>query len=273
MVFYYIMKLFITDETNITKDEKFDFFVYGGLILNIQDAKGLALKLSEIKNKYNVEPQRPIKWTNEKWRNNGILEPQKHKQIKDEILSIVSTSDCKILIYLAPNYFHHTKSFAGFELYHHFDSQKYVQSQKYALNVCCFKFDKLLKEQDLWGIVLTDKFAQNTEKDLVEFCYSLYPHGGDYLYERIALPIMHLDNEYSSLHQFNDVVLGAIAYSMKEMTHNFLPKLKNNFLCDASGKINGSGIHIYPKHPTTHGIKMKLEVIYKKFERLLADGV
>lgn len=43
------MKFFITDESNITRDKKFEFFVYGGLIVDEECLYSLSKKILELK--------------------------------------------------------------------------------------------------------------------------------------------------------------------------------------------------------------------------------
>lgn len=267
------MKIFITDETNITRDDKFEFFVYGGLIIDQNEVKALSTKLIEFKKELGIEIERPIKWSNVKWNGKGILDLDIHKKIKEKMLDEVVNSGCKIIIYLAPNDFHHIKNFIGLKTYHKFDENRYIQSQKYALNVCCFKFDKLLIKEDDHGLIFADEFMKGIKSEISKHCEDLYPNGKDYKYERISMPIMQLNNDKSLLHQFNDVVLGAITCSMREMEFNFLPKLKTLFLTDETGKILGYGINIYPKRPKTNIIKNQLITLQSKFERLLFNNV
>ncbi len=263
------MKIFITDEANLNKDDKFEFFVYGGLVINEDAIKDLSTKLILLKQEFGVDKNRPIKWSNINWSKKGELDPELHKKIKDRMISEVVSSNCKIIIYLAPQDFHHNRSLRDLRFFHTFDQYKYIRSQKYAMNVCCHKFDQLLQNEDQYGLVFADTFMKTINKDMTDYCASLYPDGGNYEYKRIAMPIMQLDNEHSLLHQFNDVILGAITCSMREMSFNFLPKLKNSFYKDNENKINRYGINIYPKQPKTQEIEKQLLRLRDKFERLL----
>jgi hypothetical protein len=264
------MKIFITDETNLKKDDKFEFFVYGGLVVNEEDIKDLSVKLLSLKEDFDIDKDRPIKWNNINWNKKGELNPEIHKRIKDKIIDEIVNSNCEIIIYLSPNDFHHDSIFSSLGLMtHKFNQDKFIRTQKFAMNVCCFKFDQLLIRESQLGLVFADKFMDTINPELTNFCHGLYPNGGDYKYKNISMPIMQLDNEKSLLHQYNDVILGAINFSMREMSFNFLPRLKNSFY-SVDGKINKYGINIYPKRTDNPVTRKQLERLGDKFNRLLS---
>jgi hypothetical protein len=125
-----------------------------------------------------------------------------------------------------------------------------------------------MKENEL-GMVFADSFMTGIKKEISEFCESLYPNGGNYTYERITMPILQLENDNTILLQYNDVILGAIYYSLREMSENFLPKLKSSFHCGNDGKINNNGVNIFPKNQTTEKIGKQVIRVKEKFIRLL----
>jgi hypothetical protein len=111
------MKIFITDETNINYDENFDFFIYGGLVICEKDILPLSKELIKIKNEFDLDKKRPIKWTNNKWKGKEPLNPEVHRKIKEKMMGLIAESDTKIIIYLSPNDFHHISEIKGFEIY------------------------------------------------------------------------------------------------------------------------------------------------------------
>lgn len=106
-------------------------------------------------------------------------------------------------------------------------------------------------------------------------CFDLYPSGVDVELNRIVSPVIEMDNEYSHIHQVNDVVLGAITTSMREMEHNFLPIIRDNFLKigDDHSTIIDNGICIYPKRSSSPLIVQKITTLGSKFQRLLINVV
>ena len=71
------------------------------------------------------------------------------------------------------------------------------------------------------------------------------------------------------MHQINDVVLGAVQHSLKEISYNFLPIIKNNFWTNnKTGHIMKHGFNIYPVNPRTDYMKNKLAFLESKFIRL-----
>ncbi len=277
------MKFYITDESNITKDDKFEFFVYGGLIIDELEIRKLSEKLLELKSNFNIAKERPIKWPNVNWNKQGELDSDVNKKIKEKILGAVSLSGCRILIYLAPHDFYHEykikiANLTDIKISSYIDPKKYIKAQTYALNVCSQKFNKFLESINEVGMILADNFENSNPKEIIKHCSSLYTDGVKYSsgvntsLDRIVVPILQVNNEYSHIHQVNDVVIGAITYSMREMSENFLPIIKNNFWAGKFGDSNtiiNYGINIYPKSTTTLEMTDKIKKIENKFKRLL----
>lgn len=266
------MKFFITDESNITKDNKFDFFVYGGLIVDDTEIKNLAKKLIGIKRGLNIKENRPIKWPNINWNNEGILDANLHSKIKSDILDVVSKSNAKILICLSPQDFYHDINIFGLKIRQSIDRDKYLRAQIYGINSSVSKFNKYLDSINDVGIVLSDTFEQQYTKELTDHCLSLFPDGCYTKLDNVIYPIIQINNEHSEIHQINDVVLGAITCSLREMEKNFIPIIKNNFLgYSESGfdSVINSGINIYPKNIKTQQMREKVEKLKEKFKRLM----
>lgn len=265
------MYLFFTDETNLKMEEKFDFFIYGGIVVPETEIRKLSIRLREIKKSLNIPAERPVKWPNKKWKKEKVLDSELHKKVKELFLKEFLGSDCRIIIYLSPQVFYHTKKIKSFEIFHTVDYQKYKQSLKYALNVCSFKFDQLLQKEDSSGVMIVDRFETGMSFELGEYCKSLYPHGGDYPINQLSMPIVQMDNEDNILMELNDVILGSIYYSMREESFNVLPDLRPSFCCNNDGRIRNFGINIYPKHPKTKDVEERIEKVRDKFFRLLSE--
>ncbi len=266
------MRFFITDETNIKKDDKFEFFVYGGLVISELEVKALSRKLLALKRRFNIRKERPIKWNNINWKREGILDPEIHKNIKNEILNLVNQSNAKIIISLSPHDFYHTKTFIGIRINTIFNHENYLRTLKFGVNTCLHRFNKYIESMHEKGIILADTFDHRYCPDMKDHCFSLYPDGsGEFPLSNIIYPVIQMENEYSQIHQINDIVLGAITYSMREMAENFFPIIKDNFWKGSDNYLSifGHGINIYPKSIATAHIQEKKEKLVQKFKRLM----
>jgi hypothetical protein len=267
------VKFFITDETNIADDSPFKFFIYGGLVVDEQDMRSLCRKLLAIKRAHHIDENRPIKWVNKKWEGNPPLDTATHNQIKEEILNLIQTSDCKIIIYLSPQDFYHITTFAGFKIKRKIDHALHLTTQQYAVNVCLGKFNDYLMSVDKRGLIIADTFVDGFKRDMTAHCFSIFSSGTAFSrLERVIFPIVQVNNEYSQIHQLNDIVLGCIQYSLREISYNFLPIIKDNFW-KGSGvshmNMFGRGINIYPKKFKTVYIQKIVEETKEKFIRLI----
>lgn len=267
------MKFFITDETNVSKDDKLQFFIYGGLIVDENDLGLLSRKILAIKQGFNVKKERAVKWNNANWHNEGMLDSETHAKLKETVLKTVARSNAKIVVYLSPHDFYHESSLFDLLRRTNFNKEKYMRSQEYAINACLAKFDKYLKESGSKGMVLADMFQDEYKAGLAKHCFALYPNGIDVPLENIIYPVMQVADEYSQIHQVNDIVLGAISYSLRELSKNFLPVIRDNFWRGArSGEVTimDFGINIYPKKETPNQIlNDKIAKVKAKFNRLL----
>jgi hypothetical protein len=263
------MKVYFIDETNTTNNTQMEFVIFGGLVVEPEEIRSASIALLELKQKFGIKKERPIKWPNVNWKGEGILDKNLHAQIKNEILKIVSKSKFRIIVNLTPQFFYHSSKLVGSEIKQVIDIDKQEKEFGYAINLTFENFNQYLKETKDCGFVIADSFAQNLRESMVEHCLSLFPKGTNRSeLEKIVYPIIELKNEYSPIHQINDVVLGAISYSLMESGHNFLPILKNNFWCrDPQNKetIIDAGFNIYPSVPRNLGLKISLQKITDKF--------
>ncbi len=270
---FQIMKFFITDETNIVENCEFKFFIYGGLVVDESDMRSLCRKVLALKRGKNIDENRPIKWTNVKWGKEPKLDNAVHTEIKDEMLTLVGKSECKIILYLSPQDFYHINTIAGIKIKRSIDNTKHLQTQQYAVNVCLGKFNEYLNSINKRGVVIADTFVDSFKKEMTSHCFETFSKGTNYSkLERVILPIMQIGNEYSQIHQLNDIVLGAIQFSLRESSYNFLPKIKDNFWKSHTANymtVFGNGVNIYPKTAKSEHIRKITVETKEKFIRLI----
>ncbi len=267
------MQLFFTDETNITSNTQMGFFVFGGLVTDAENVKNLSINLFEIKEKFGIKKERPIKWPNINWNGEGALDKDLHANIKERILKSVAESDTKIIICLTPQFFYHVEKMVGSEIRQIIDKDKYAREQGYSINLLLEKFNEYLVTLNDFGLLLADNFARNLKEAMKTHCFSLFPKGTKLsTLDNIIYPVIELDNEYSPMHQISDVVLGAVSYSLMESKHNFLPSLRSNFWSSTpqdKGSIIRRGFNVYPTHPRSPSLRFQLQNICEKFIKLL----
>jgi len=267
------MKLFFVDDSNIAKEKYLSFFIYGGIIVDGNTIRDLIKCFLKIKLDHNIDPNIEIKWDN---INN--LDPTEAKTFKNDILKLVKISDCKIIVYLAPQDFYHSvrsKIQKGkLSIKSRIDPDKYIRSLKYATNVCMQKFNQYLEEINDIGLILADE-SSSYKKEMVGYYSSLYPKGTEMTQlNRIVYTIIPIDSCYSQMHQVNDIVIGAIQHSLKEFKYNFLPLLKDNFWLKKIpskrlNQVNGYGFNVYPKKAKTLKMQKMLKILSEKFKRLI----
>lgn len=144
------------------------------------------------------------------------------------------------------------------------DTQR--RSHEYGLNDALFKFNRLLSEGDELGMVLADEFNEAFKSYMTDYCFDKFPNTS---LDRIAYPVIQLKNEFSHLHQINDIILGAICFSLREMGHNFLPVIKDNFwgMNDKPTEVFYKGFTIFPEVAKYQHIREAKRKIKEKFVR------
>lgn|GEM_PF-821737 len=272
------MKLFFVDDSNIDADDKLEFFIYGGIILGEESVRSIILNFISIKEKYGVPASRPVKWVNYVIKNGPVekIDPETHRKIKSAVLEMISKTECRIIIYLAPHYFYQNKNLSGGGKRFTIDLDKQINAVKLAINICAEKFNKYLKETNCFGLILADNFGEGKIKsELDKHCLDIYPRGtinfkGEVSceLERVCYPILKTKFDYSPVHQINDIVLGAIQHSLKEIARDLIGQLKDNFWSNKNGKILDFGVSIYPKEPKTQFIAEKIQNVKNKFNKL-----
>lgn len=265
-----IMELLIADECSITWDSHIGYFIYGGIIVNETEAKPLAEAVLKIKEQYGLPKERPIKWNNVNWKGT-VLDEEVQRNVKDAVLTVFSESQAKIIVCLSPHNFYHNPTVReGGQTRMSIDPETQIRSHEYGLNDVLSKFDTYLGI-DKYGMVLADKFGDSVKSHMDQHCRNCFPDGTRGLLTNIVHPVIQLDNEESHLHQINDVVLGAIYMSLREMEHNFLPRIKGNFWSSGgeNPSILGYGFNVYPLAPRFGSYQRAKSNLQRKFNRLI----
>lgn len=269
------MQIFITDDTNIAWDHRFNFFVYGGLVLSGLTARSLAQQLIMLKNCFSIPNIRPIKWSNSRWNGQAPLEGSVHKGLKQQILDAVAASDAKIIVCLSPQGFYHIPIVVEEGIRYSIDNETQKRTQEYGLSDALEKFNRYLYTIDDVGIVFADRFGDGIKAHMDNHCRQIFCAPVGSRFSNIVHPVLQIDNEDSYLHQINDVVLGSVYFSLRDIGFNFLPVIRNNFWLNSVGdykSILGYGFSIYPLVPRADhykAVKLQLE---ERFLRLLLDN-
>jgi hypothetical protein len=266
------MKFFFVDDSNISKDDKLEFFLYGGIVVDEKDMLRLSKELTTLKTAAGIKTERPVKWNNENW-NGEVIDSAIFKKLKEDILALVGASNLKIIVYLVPHDFYHTYKVAGIFIKSVIDPERQKTAQRYALNVSLYKFDQYLVQEESLGFVLADEFGSNLAESMVKHCFAMFPNGTDYTLNRIVFPVMQVSNEYSAMHQVNDIVLGAMQMSLKEIGFNFLPIIRGNIWGMEGGSPTDTlskGFNIYPKRQISDSIRESISKLREKYLRLMA---
>lgn len=265
------MRIFTVDDCNVAWDAKIDYFVYGGLVIPDSEARLLAEQLLTLKQGAGIDKERPVKWSNNKWKGRAPLDEKIHMAIKNQVLDLVHSSECKIIVCVSPQGFYHKPTVKKKKVQMAIDPETQKRTQEYALNDATAKFQSYLDEVDDLGMILADKFGDGVKAHMDMHCGKSFPVGRTPT-PRVIHPVIQVDNEESHLHQINDVVLGAIYFSLREMGFNFLPAIRDNFWMRRSGDYTSilyKGFTIYPLRPTTRGLAASIEALEKKFTRLI----
>lgn len=263
------MHIFVIDDCNNAWDDRLNFFMYGGIVVPESEMLSLAREILNIKNIASVPKERPLKWSNNKWKNRGPLDEALHAKLKNDVLYTIASSRCKIIICLSPQRFYHRYTKSGLKVKMRIDPNTQKRTQQYALNDALGKFQDYLKEVDQVGMVLADRFGDSLKIDMDQHCFSMFPNNS---HTNIVHPVIQVENEYSHLHQINDIVLGAVYFSLREMGHNFLPILRNNFWTTGSNDFDfilGRGFNIFPLLAKVNSFKVENQRLKDKFLRLV----
>ncbi|MEO8665776.1 MAG: DUF3800 domain-containing protein [Ignavibacteria bacterium] len=272
------MRLYFIDDSNISYNSKLDFLLYGGLIVDQADVRSMIIKYYDIREQYQIERERPVKWDNFNWERKGTLDPETHKNIKSNVLELVAQTNCKIIIYMSPHYFSHDIVTSSTNLNTSFviNSDKLLRSVKYGINVCLEKFNNYLTIIDDYGLVLADDFSQTLRVELTKHCNNIFLNGTmtwsgglSSVLDRISYPVIETRHTISPFHQINDIVIGAIQSSLKEVSPNLVKTLKNNFW-SVDNNIVDFGFNLYPKSFKSSEIERKVRIVEQKFHKLIS---
>jgi len=263
------MKTMFADESGIAWDETIGFFIYGGIILDEETIQYLNKSVIEVKKKYRIESDWPLKWNNKKWKGK-TLDRETHRLMKEEILNLFSLTSAKIIICLSPHRFYHdsTLDIEG-NIVMRINPATLYRTHKYAMNDLLKKFEQFLGNEQ--GLVIADKFGSAVAADLTKHCINSFPYNKFTGQGNIINRVIQIPEEECEPLQVTDIVLGSIQCSLKDSnTFNFLPIIKNNFWSnrtESKNIVSGYGFNIYPiaaRYDTYQKAKEKLIIKFRK---------
>lgn len=258
------MFFYFTDETNIAETE-FEFFIYGGLVIQDKYLKDTADVICHIKSSKKIPLEEEIKWKPHKDSYcNKNFGRNEYTKIKARILDFVIKSEAQIIIYLAP-----------LEWF----KENTLKSLEYAMNISLQKFDQFLRSGKGTGIIIADDFPKPHKKPLLDYLVKTYTLGtGKLSIDTIHYPVITVSSRYSPIHQINDIVLGSIQYNLrkpKRKDKQFVHMLKNNFWGKKMNNykiIKDFGVNIYPKKAKIPKIQDLIDKADKTFKRIIESG-
>ena len=243
------------------------------MIIEESIIRDLVINYIKIRKSKRIRDDAEIKWTNV-----NDLDPTEQKILKNDILNLIKETDCRIIIYLAPQDFYHKLKLEtqnGIKkIKFQMDKNKYLKALQYATNICLQKFNQYLACIGERGLMLADE-SGSCKKEIQKHCFSLYPEGTSRsALNQIAYVTIPIDSLYSPIHQINDVVMGAIQHSLKEYKNNFLPLIKDRFwseMRNGQSTIIGYGFNVYPISADTQWMQKMLERVKDKFIRRISS--
>ena len=132
------MYIFFGDETNLNPSTENKFFIYGGIIVPIENLSNLNDAILEIRNKYNYKPNDSLKFDSNLKPKHITLE--QCKKAKQEVVEACEKNNCTIITYLILH--------------------KIAKDQKkllfWGIDNIIGTFNAFLKEQKSYGICLLD---------------------------------------------------------------------------------------------------------------------
>ena len=264
------MLTFFTDESAVSGGgaEEYNVSIYGGLILKEETIRSLSQFLYKLKDRYVLPQEVEIKWRFASyWENlkavgyidrsfTKKLNPDAyesfkadHLLIKNEIIEEVARSNAEIVVAVRPN-----------QLLRASDEQ----IVEYSIAAVARKFEKVLKREEEYGIILADELPKRLNQNAVidhQYILKLCCRGsGTVAFNRLVSIVPTVNSKVSPIHQVNDMVLGAVQYYILEFirtsndptwnmdtAREVLRKLVSNFHLDSEGTyIINNGILLYP---------------------------
>lgn len=230
------MYLLYCDETNFQKFPG-DFFVYGGIAVKGDKAKGLADELAAIRQAFGVEPEFVLKFN-----------PGPDEMAHQEFINLKKA-------YMAAAVKHEVKLLVNLLL--HDIAANSDEARRNGINTLCFHFDCLLGRDKSPGVVLIDRF---NDKKLDQHLTEKVSIGltGNFPFSR-AMKINNIVGYHiASIGQSHfcslvDVILGSLRFSINAFTQNkkeheksarlILQQLSPLFFREKGGISNGEKVH------------------------------
>jgi hypothetical protein len=92
---------FITDETNVTKTETTEFFIYGGLVLSDEQLSVITADITSIRQRYGFNPNDSLKFdTNSR---PPQVTQQNHANAKNDVIEACCRAGAKFIVYTDPS--------------------------------------------------------------------------------------------------------------------------------------------------------------------------
>ena len=197
------MYLLYCDETNFQKLSG-DFFVYGGIAVKGDKAKGLADELAAIRHAFGVKPEFVLKFN-----------PGPDEMSHQEFINLKKA-------YIAAAIKHEVKLLVNLLL--HDIATNSDEARRNGINTLCFHFDCLLSRDKSPGVVLIDRFNDKkldqhlTEKVSIGLTGSFPFSGAMKINNIVGYHIASIgQSHFCSL---VDVVLGSLRFSINAFTQN-----------------------------------------------------
>lgn len=249
------MYFLYTDEVNVDPRSS-DFFIYGGISIDANQAASLSKKIDLLRQDYGYEPMDPLKFNTRE--RPAAISAEIHREIKRRIIEEAAA--------------HGAVMFASFIL--HDIAASPEEARQKEINRVCFHFDRFLRERDDYGIVFIDTFTDNNLSRILREKFSIglrgLPHSDPYRLERVLG--FHLASIGSShFSSVVDIVLGSLRYAVnclsKDCHHDTVQTLLSQLapLClkNYVGNIRELSLFFSP-------IKVRVREYYDKYQKLRA---
>ena len=205
------MYLFIGDESNTTQSEGAKFFIYGGLLVEIKCAPDINSNILGIRQDCNYSPGDKLKFdTHTRPKQVSI---HQHKSAKEQILDKSNEFGVKFMAYAVH------QGISG--------KRRNINTWQYALNTLLNEFNRFLNREDVYGMCLLDRFADDMTvlKNIHHFGVNpiVDESNVEHRLERIwCFGTVCIDTTH--LASMVDIVLGAFRYCMSDMAKSRISK-------------------------------------------------
>jgi len=247
------MYLLYTDEVNVDPRSS-DFFIYGGVAINSSNAPLLSADIEHLRQEYGYRPQDLLKFNTRE--RPPHISPNAHKEIKRKVIEAAAA--------------HGVRLFTSFVLHDIAGSPE--QARRREINRVCYHFDRFLRDENDYGIVLIDEFTDTKLRTILHEKFSIglrgLPYSNPYRLERILG--FHLASIGSShFTSVVDVVLGSLRYAVnclgdpkrRAIVQTLLRQLAPLCLRNENGAIREQSIFFAP-------VRVKVKTYHEKYKKL-----